>query len=83
MNVAVSLFGFGDERPAAFGAGNQLNLALGPQTSVATALSQSGITEPESLSAILNGTMVPRGDWPTTYLADGDELKLLMAIEGG
>lgn len=83
MNVAVTLFGFGDERPAAFGAGNQLELALSQQTSVAMALSRSGITEPESLSAILNGTMLPRADWDTTYLAGGDELKLLMAIEGG
>lgn len=83
MSVEVSLFGFGDERPSAFGANNELALPVGSDTTIEKALNQAGVTEPESLSAILNGTMVPRPDWSTTLLADGDKLKLLMAIEGG
>ncbi len=83
MSVELSLFGFGDERPAAFGTSNQLVLPVGENTTVEVALKQAGVTDPESLSAILNGTMVPRPDWSSTALCDGDELKLLMAIEGG
>ncbi len=83
MSVEVTLFGFGDERPAAFGASNQLTLPLPEATTVAAALTRAGLTDPASLSAIVNGTMVPRPDWDSTALADGDELKLLMAIEGG
>ena len=56
---------------------------MGSDTTIEKALNQAGVTEPETLSAILNGTMVPRPDWSTTLLADGDKLKLLMAIEGG
>lgn len=83
MIVEASLFGFGDERPQAFGNRNDLALKLPDAATIAVALQASGITDPQSLSVIVNGAMVPRSDWASSPLADGDTLKLLMAIEGG
>ena len=30
-----------------------------------------------------NGEVVPRGAWPTTALADGDAVEVLVAVAGG
>lgn len=35
------------------------------------------------VAAALNGEVVPRGDWPTTAIADGDKVEILTAIGGG
>ncbi|WP_026211719.1 sulfur carrier protein ThiS [Longispora albida] len=31
----------------------------------------------------VNGTVVPRSEWPVTELRDGDSVELLTAVQGG
>jgi len=83
LKVEVSLFGFGDERPAVFGASNSLVLTLPDNACVRDVFPRSGFNDTHGLSAILNGTVVPEAKWQSTVLSSGDHLKLLMAIEGG
>ncbi|MFD4577068.1 sulfur carrier protein ThiS [Streptomyces sp. NPDC058417] len=38
---------------------------------------------PSGVAAALNETVVPRGAWPVTALADGDRVEVLTAVQGG
>jgi sulfur carrier protein len=40
-------------------------------------------TAPSGVAAALNETVVPRGQWPTTSLGDGDRVEVLTAVQGG
>ncbi|MFD9247913.1 sulfur carrier protein ThiS [Streptomyces sp. NPDC059556] len=35
------------------------------------------------VAAALNETVVPRGDWGTTLLGEGDRVEVLTAVQGG
>jgi sulfur carrier protein len=35
------------------------------------------------VAVAVNGEVVPRGEWPTTPLRDGDQLEVLTASQGG
>jgi sulfur carrier protein len=38
---------------------------------------------PTGVAAALNGAVVRRAAWDTTSLADGDEVEVLTAVQGG
>ncbi|HLL36586.1 sulfur carrier protein ThiS [Streptomyces sp. NPDC052773] len=38
---------------------------------------------PSGVAAALNETVVPRGQWATTALSDGDRVEVLTAVQGG
>jgi sulfur carrier protein len=38
---------------------------------------------PSGVAAALNETVVPRGQWPGTTLAEGDRVEVLTAVQGG
>lgn len=38
---------------------------------------------PSGVAAALNETVVPRAQWPTTPLAEGDRVEILTAVQGG
>ncbi|MCN9239809.1 sulfur carrier protein ThiS [Streptomyces sp. NPDC052051] len=38
---------------------------------------------PSGVAAALNETVVPRAQWPSTPLADGDRVEILTAVQGG
>jgi sulfur carrier protein len=38
---------------------------------------------PSGVAAAVNETVVPRGQWPATALADGDRVEVLTAVQGG
>ncbi|CAL9573413.1 sulfur carrier protein ThiS [Streptomyces pilosus] len=38
---------------------------------------------PSGVAAALNETVVPRAQWPTTPLAEGDRVEVLTAVQGG
>ncbi|MEC4018940.1 sulfur carrier protein ThiS [Streptomyces sp. H27-D2] len=38
---------------------------------------------PRGVAAALNETVVPRGRWADTVLADGDRVEVLTAVQGG
>ncbi|MER6101028.1 sulfur carrier protein ThiS [Streptomyces sp. NPDC001832] len=35
------------------------------------------------VAAAVNETVVPRGQWPTAALSDGDRIEVLTAVQGG
>ncbi|MFD5572464.1 sulfur carrier protein ThiS [Streptomyces cadmiisoli] len=38
---------------------------------------------PSGVAAALNETVVPRTQWPTTPLTEGDRVEVLTAVQGG
>jgi sulfur carrier protein len=40
-------------------------------------------TAPRGVAAAVNETVVPRTQWPTTPLGDGDRVEVLTAVQGG
>jgi sulfur carrier protein len=38
---------------------------------------------PSGVAAAVNGDLVRRGDWQSTELADGDQVEVLTAVQGG
>ncbi|MEV5428889.1 sulfur carrier protein ThiS [Streptomyces sp. NPDC052701] len=38
---------------------------------------------PSGVAAALNETVVPRAQWPTTSLSEGDRVEVLTAVQGG
>ncbi|MFJ9904836.1 sulfur carrier protein ThiS [Streptomyces sp. NPDC101152] len=38
---------------------------------------------PSGVAAALNETVVPRGQWPSTPLCEGDRVEVLTAVQGG
>ena len=38
---------------------------------------------PAGVAAALNETVVPRAQWPSTALAEGDRVEVLTAVQGG
>ncbi|MER5859452.1 sulfur carrier protein ThiS [Streptomyces sp. NPDC059688] len=38
---------------------------------------------PSGVAAAVNETVVPRGQWATTALAEGDRVEVLTAVQGG
>ncbi|KOG11686.1 sulfur carrier protein ThiS [Streptomyces wedmorensis] len=47
------------------------------------ALVTSLTTARSGVAAALNETVVPRGEWASTLLADGDRVEVLTAVQGG
>jgi sulfur carrier protein len=40
-------------------------------------------TAPTGVAAAVNGDVVPRGSWARTVLRDGDQVEVVMAVQGG
>jgi sulfur carrier protein len=40
-------------------------------------------TAPTGVAAAVNGEVVRRAAWPQTQLADGDEVEVVTAVQGG
>ncbi|MFJ9243163.1 sulfur carrier protein ThiS [Streptomyces sp. NPDC101776] len=38
---------------------------------------------PSGVAAALNETVVPRAEWPSTALSEGDRVEVLTAVQGG
>jgi sulfur carrier protein len=38
---------------------------------------------PSGVAAAINGAVVPRTAWDSTALAEGDEVEVLIAVQGG
>ncbi|MFG1666592.1 sulfur carrier protein ThiS [Streptomyces sp. Y7] len=47
------------------------------------ALVSSVTTAPSGVAAALNETVVPRAQWPSTPLCEGDRVEVLTAVQGG
>ncbi|AXE85304.1 sulfur carrier protein ThiS [Streptomyces sp. Go-475] len=53
-----------------------------PGTALDTVV-RSLTTSPSGVAAALNETVVPRTQWPSTPLAEGDRVEVLTAVQGG
>ncbi|MEU4489314.1 sulfur carrier protein ThiS [Streptomyces purpurascens] len=53
-----------------------------PGTALDTVV-RSLTTSPSGVAAALNETVVPRAQWPSTSLSDGDRVEVLTAVQGG
>jgi len=56
---------------------------LSAASAVTTALARLGCPDGAGLAVARNGTVVPRADWPRTPLADGDQVEVVTAVQGG
>ncbi|MFH8899040.1 sulfur carrier protein ThiS [Streptomyces coeruleorubidus] len=53
-----------------------------PGTALDTVV-RSLTTSPSGVAAALNETVVPRAQWPSTPLSEGDRVEVLTAVQGG
>ena len=83
MTVEISLFGFGDERPAAFAGGNRIELALPVPVSPNALLQAAGFEATEGLVLIVDERVIPVADWQQPLIDDGIAVTVLAAFEGG
>ena len=57
---------------------------LPAQATVATAVQLAGAPEGgRGVAVALDGEVVPRGEWATTEVREGQELEVLHAVQGG
>ncbi|MFF2325901.1 MULTISPECIES: sulfur carrier protein ThiS [unclassified Streptomyces] len=70
VSVSVSVSVNGAVRPLA--AGTTLEALVATLTAA-----------PSGVAAAVNETVVPRGQWPTATLRDGDRVEVLTAVQGG
>ncbi|MGW1894792.1 sulfur carrier protein ThiS [Streptomyces sp. NPDC002004] len=56
--------------------------AVAPGTTLDTVVSTL-TAAPSGVAAALNETVVPRTQWPTTTLREGDRVEVLTAVQGG
>jgi sulfur carrier protein len=57
---------------------------LPEEATVATAVHLAGAPEGgRGVAVALDGEVVPRGQWTTTEVRDGQELEVLRAVQGG
>ena len=83
MAIEIALFGFGDERPAAFAGGNRLQLPAPAPLSPKELLQAAGFGDTEGLVLIVDDTVIPRADWQRPLIDDGTAVTVLSAFEGG
>lgn len=83
MAIEVTIFGFGDERPAAFLNADRLELDLDLPSTPMRVLRQSGFSDQEGLAVLINDRIVHQQDWDDAIVKRGDQVKVLSAIEGG
>ncbi|MFG3289991.1 sulfur carrier protein ThiS [Streptomyces sp. NPDC048179] len=70
MNLSVTISVNGERRE------------IVPGTALDT-LVRSLTPAPSGVAAAVNETVVPRGEWPGTALAEGDRVEVLTAVQGG
>lgn len=70
MNISVTISVNGEPREIA------------PGTALDTVV-RTLTAAPSGVAAALNETVVPRTQWPSTALAEGDRVEVLTAVQGG
>ena len=61
----------GEERPLADGA------------TVEAAVEAAGVPSTRGVAVAVDGEVVPRGEWTTRELHDGERVEVLQAVQGG
>ena len=57
---------------------------VGPEANVADAVAIAGAPDAErGVAVAVAGEVVPRGEWSERVLAEGDEIEVVHAVQGG
>lgn len=56
---------------------------LGQEATVETAVRATGAPDGRGVAVALDGEVVPRGQWATTEVRDGQQVEVLHAVQGG
>ena len=56
---------------------------LGDQATVEAAVRAAGAPDGRGVAVALDGEVVPRGEWATTEIRDGQQVEVLHAVQGG
>lgn len=83
MAVRLTIFGFGDDAPAQFQGQKQIELPLDTPATPAAVMHAAGFEDSVGLVMMINNRVVAIQDWGNASIADGDELRVLSALEGG
>ncbi len=81
--IELRLFGFGDERPPAFGNADRLELDIETPTTPRAILRAAGITDETGLIVMNRDSVIPAQAWDDRIIEDRQQLTLLSAFEGG
>ena len=60
--------------------GEPVELTDGATTAAAVRMLTSAVT---GIAVAVNGAVLRRGEWESTLLADGDQVEVLTAVQGG
>ncbi|MCP4388413.1 MAG: hypothetical protein GY802_08965 [Gammaproteobacteria bacterium] len=83
MAIEITLFGFGDDRPAAFKGENRLSLEIETPATPWAVLRTAGIDDPAGLVLMNQDQVIPPRQWENDIVEDHDHLTLLSAFKGG
>jgi sulfur carrier protein ThiS len=83
MKVLVKLLSMAGDPPPGFDDFGERELQMGTGASVADAVAMVELPSEEAYTTIVNGTAVPIEARAGHALADGDEVTLFPAIQGG
>jgi sulfur carrier protein len=56
---------------------------LGDEATIEAAVRAAGAPDGRGVAVALDGEVVPRGEWATTEVQDGQEVEVLRAVQGG
>jgi len=56
---------------------------LDERATVETAVRLAGAVDGRGVAVALDGEVVPRGEWSTTEIRDGQQVEVLHAVQGG
>jgi sulfur carrier protein len=62
---------------------NGERLELGEPVTVEAAVRAAGATDGRGVAVALDGEVVPRGQWASTEVHDGQQVEVLRAVQGG
>ena len=56
---------------------------LGEPATIVVAVHAAGAPDGRGVAVALDGEVVPRGEWATTEVRDGQQVEVLHAVQGG
>ena len=56
---------------------------LGERVTIETAVRAAGAPDGRGVAVALDGEVVPRGEWASTEVRDGQQVEVLHAVQGG
>jgi sulfur carrier protein ThiS len=83
MTIEITLFGFGDDRPARFNGRNRLQIDIETPASPLKLLQAVGIEDTAGLILMNADRVIPFEQWDESSIQDQTTLTIMSALEGG